>query len=79
MQPEDVRALKAFVASRRDASAHYDIAVGGSKRRDDWDKERAYIKSLAEAVSTWWIEYVPPDDLDKMQTSIARGPLRIDC
>jgi len=78
MLPEDVRALKEFVASQRGASAGYDISVGGSKRRGDWDEERAYIKSLAEVGSTWWIEYVPPDDLDKMQASIARGPLRID-
>lgn len=78
MQPEDVRALKAFVASRQGTSAHYDISVGGSPRREDWDEERAYIRSLAEAGSTWWIEYVPPDDLDKMRACINRGPLRID-
>jgi alkanesulfonate monooxygenase SsuD/methylene tetrahydromethanopterin reductase-like flavin-dependent oxidoreductase (luciferase family) len=78
MLPEDVRALKAFVASQRGTSAHYDISVGGSPRREDWDEERAYIESLAEAGSTWWIEYVPPDDLDKMRTCITRGPLRID-
>ncbi len=78
MLPEDVRALKALVASRRGTSAGYDISVGGSRRRDDWDEERAYIKSLAEAGSTWWIEYVPPDDLDKMRACIVRGPLWVD-
>ena len=78
MLPEDVRALKAFVASQRGASSAYDISVGGSKRREDWDEEREYIQSLAQAGATWWVEYVPPDDLDKMQASIARGPLRID-
>ena len=78
MTPEDVRALKALVESQRGASVRYDISVGGSKRREDWDEERAYIKSLAEAGITWWIEYVPPDDLDKMRACIARGPLRID-
>jgi alkanesulfonate monooxygenase SsuD/methylene tetrahydromethanopterin reductase-like flavin-dependent oxidoreductase (luciferase family) len=78
MLPEDVRALKAFVASQRGASTPYDISVGGSPRREDWDEERAYIRSLAEAGSTWWIEYVPPDDLDKMRACITRGPLRID-
>jgi alkanesulfonate monooxygenase SsuD/methylene tetrahydromethanopterin reductase-like flavin-dependent oxidoreductase (luciferase family) len=78
MMPEDIRALKAFVESQRGASSRYDISVGGSKRREDWDEERAYIKSLAEAGASWWIEYVPPDDLDKMRSAIARGPLRID-
>ena len=69
---------KAFVESQRGTSAHYDISVGGSPRREDWDEERAYIRSLAEVSSTWWIEYVPPDDLHKMRACIARGPLRID-
>jgi alkanesulfonate monooxygenase SsuD/methylene tetrahydromethanopterin reductase-like flavin-dependent oxidoreductase (luciferase family) len=78
MLPEDVRALKAFVASQRGASAPYDISVGGSPRREDWDEERAYIRSLAEAGSMWWIEYVPPDDLDKMRACITREPLQID-
>ena len=78
MLPEDVRTLKALVEGQRGASAYYDISVGGSPRRDDWDEERAYIKSLAEAGITWWIEYVPPDDLDKMRARTARGPLRID-
>jgi alkanesulfonate monooxygenase SsuD/methylene tetrahydromethanopterin reductase-like flavin-dependent oxidoreductase (luciferase family) len=78
MMPDDVRALKALVESQRGTSVRYDISVGGSKRREDWNKERAYIRSLAEAGITWWVEYVPPDDLDKMRASIARGPLRID-
>jgi alkanesulfonate monooxygenase SsuD/methylene tetrahydromethanopterin reductase-like flavin-dependent oxidoreductase (luciferase family) len=78
MMPEDVRTLKILVEGQQGASAPYDICVGGSKRRDDWDEERAYITSLAEAGITWWTEYVPPDDLDKMHASIARGPLRID-
>jgi hypothetical protein len=78
MQPEDILALKALVTSWRGTSAGYDISVGGSRRRNDWDEERAYIKSLAKAGSTWWIEYVPPDDLDKMRACVVRGPLRID-
>jgi len=78
MLPDDVGALKALVVSQRGASTLFDIAVGGSQRRADWDEERAYIQSLAEAGLTWWTEYVPPDDLDKMRACIARGPLRID-
>jgi hypothetical protein len=25
---------------------------------------------------TWWVEYVPPADLDDMRAAIKRGPLR---
>jgi alkanesulfonate monooxygenase SsuD/methylene tetrahydromethanopterin reductase-like flavin-dependent oxidoreductase (luciferase family) len=80
MMPDDVRALKAIVQRRRGSSAGYDIVVGGSPRRDDWDEERAYIRSLAEAGATWWLEYIPPNvgDLDVARAYIARGPLALD-
>jgi hypothetical protein len=78
MMPEDVRALKEFVMQNRTESGEYDIAVGGSMRRADWEEEREYISSLAEAGATWWVEYIPPDEEDFMRKCIARGPLRID-
>jgi alkanesulfonate monooxygenase SsuD/methylene tetrahydromethanopterin reductase-like flavin-dependent oxidoreductase (luciferase family) len=80
LTPEDVRGLKALVQGQRGASAGYDIAVGGSPRRPDREEERAYIRSVAEAGATWWIEYIPPDagDLEDVRAGIARGPLRID-
>ncbi len=78
MQPDDVRALKTFIEDRRLTSEPFDIAVGGSRRRDDWEEERAYIRSLAEAGMTWWIEYIPPDNLEAMRACVKRGPLRID-
>lgn len=80
MTPEDIRALKTLVQQQRGFFEGYDIAVGGSQRRADWDEERAYIRSLAEAGATWWVEYLPPDvgDLEIARAHIARGPLRID-
>ncbi len=78
MQPDDVRDLKTFVEANRATSGPFDIAVGGHRRRDGWEEERAHIWSLAKAGITWWIEYVPPDDLKVMRTCIERGPLRVD-
>jgi alkanesulfonate monooxygenase SsuD/methylene tetrahydromethanopterin reductase-like flavin-dependent oxidoreductase (luciferase family) len=83
MQPEDVRALKDYVAGERAAAGipetvPYQIVEGGSPRRDDWDQERAYIRALAEAGMTWWIEYVPPGDLEWMRSCVSREPLRIE-
>ncbi len=78
MTPGDVRALCSAVERARGTMDGYDIAVGGSHRRDDWDEERAYIRSLAGAGATWWCEYVPPASREVMHAAIARGPLRID-
>jgi alkanesulfonate monooxygenase SsuD/methylene tetrahydromethanopterin reductase-like flavin-dependent oxidoreductase (luciferase family) len=80
MSPENVRALKDFVASQRGPSEPYDIAVGGMPRRQDWEEERAYIRALAEAGATWWLEYIPPDTgaRSAVRACIERGPLRID-
>jgi alkanesulfonate monooxygenase SsuD/methylene tetrahydromethanopterin reductase-like flavin-dependent oxidoreductase (luciferase family) len=78
MQPGDVRDLKVFIEDNRAASGPFEIVVGGHRRRDDWEEERAHIRSLAEVGVTWWIEYVPPDDLGAMRACIERGPLRAD-
>ncbi len=78
MTPDDVRALKALVAERRPDAGAYDIAVGGSRRPKNVERERKRIRSLAEAGMTWWIEYVPPDKEKAMQRCIERGPLRVD-
>jgi hypothetical protein len=78
MTPEDIRQIKAFVASRRSASIPFDIVVGGRERRDDWDLERAHIRSVAEAGATWWVEHIEPADFDVMRAAIERGPLRVE-
>ena len=78
MTPEDLRFYKAFIDENRISREPFDICLGGSPRREDWEEEKAYIKSLAEAGMTWWSEYVPPDEPDQMRKCIERGPLRID-
>jgi alkanesulfonate monooxygenase SsuD/methylene tetrahydromethanopterin reductase-like flavin-dependent oxidoreductase (luciferase family) len=76
MMPEDVRALKTFLDGRRPVEGQYDIVIGGSERREDWDAEREHIRAVARAGATWWIEWVPPGDPEAMRAAIARGPLR---
>lgn len=81
MTPADVRALRADVDAHRSTQAPFDIALGGRHRGDDWEQERALIRSLAEAGATWWIEYLPPTlyrSPDEIREAIARGPLRIE-
>ena len=79
MTAEDIRALKAIVASQRGTLSGYDIVIGGEMRRPDWEAEREHIRSLAEAGATWWVEYLPPGlgDLTAARQAIQRGPLRI--
>jgi alkanesulfonate monooxygenase SsuD/methylene tetrahydromethanopterin reductase-like flavin-dependent oxidoreductase (luciferase family) len=80
MAPDDVRALKALVASRRNAATPFDIVLGGRHRADDWSHERAHMRAVAEAGATWWIEYLPPElgGLEQIRACIERGPLRIE-
>lgn len=80
MMPDDVRDLQALVRQYRGSLEGYDIAVGGNPRRDDWEEERGYIRSLAEVGVTWWVEYIPPDfgELEAVRAAISRGPLVID-
>jgi alkanesulfonate monooxygenase SsuD/methylene tetrahydromethanopterin reductase-like flavin-dependent oxidoreductase (luciferase family) len=80
MTPDDVRELKALAERQRPRSTPFDIALGGRQRDDDWDKERALIRSLAEAGGTWWVEYLSPQlgGVEELRACIERGPLRID-
>jgi alkanesulfonate monooxygenase SsuD/methylene tetrahydromethanopterin reductase-like flavin-dependent oxidoreductase (luciferase family) len=79
--PDEVRALKAFMDQQRSEQHRdgpYDIKLGGRSRSDDWEQDRALMRSLAEAGVTWWVEYVPAGELEGMRQSVLRGPLRID-
>jgi alkanesulfonate monooxygenase SsuD/methylene tetrahydromethanopterin reductase-like flavin-dependent oxidoreductase (luciferase family) len=78
MMPEDIRALKRFVETRRSDDAPYDIVAGGHPRDPDPDVQRNHIRAMAEAGVTWWSEWVPPDEPTVMRAAIERGPLRAE-
>lgn len=71
--PEEVRALKSFMESRREANTPYDIGLSPAR-----DEDPTLMKALAEAGMTWRIEYVPVGTLEQMRAGVACGPLRID-
>lgn len=54
----------------------FDIALGGRRRRDDERAERAYLREVAAAGATWWLEFVPAGEPAAMCAAVARGPLR---
>ncbi len=80
MSPEDVRALRAEVTRLRGEERPFDVALGGTLRGEDTEREREHIARVAEAGATWWIDYLPPQmgDLAAAQAFIAQGPLRAD-
>ncbi len=78
LTPDEVRDLRGRIEGRRTFATPFDVAIGGRSRGNDWEMERSYIRSLAEAGATWWMEGCPAADLDTMRATIARGPLRVD-
>ena len=74
---DEVRGLKGRIEGMRSTEGPFDVAIGGRSRGDDWEMERSYIRSLAEAGATWWMEGCPAADLSTMRAAIARGPLRV--
>lgn len=78
MQPEDIRALKAYVTNNRAGDAPYDICVGGRARPADWEQDREHIRRVAEAGATWWMEFIEPTSQEKTRQGILNGPLRFE-
>lgn len=73
LSPDDVRAIRANAGDRP-----YDVAVGGAPRREDWDEQREYVRAVAGAGATWFVEWVPPAGAATMREAVERGPLRVD-
>jgi alkanesulfonate monooxygenase SsuD/methylene tetrahydromethanopterin reductase-like flavin-dependent oxidoreductase (luciferase family) len=72
LAPAEVRELRERAGDRE-----WTIAVGGWKRRDDWDEEREQIRGVSEAGADWWVEWVEPADRATMTAAVERGPLRV--
>jgi hypothetical protein len=54
---------------------HFDVCVGGRKRRDG---DHEWLTELAAAGTTWWTGYVPEQDRSTMRETVRGVPLRID-
>jgi hypothetical protein len=78
IEADDIRGILALVARERGTTEGYTVCVGGSRPDPDRERQRAHIRSLAEAGATWWNDWIPPCDLVETREIIRRGPLRID-
>lgn len=78
MTADDVHALVAWIAQERGTLEGFDVCIGGFERGPDTERERAYVRSVAEVGATWCQEWVPLGELERTREAISRGPLRID-
>ncbi len=81
LTPEDVRAMKAYIAERR--TEPMDIIAEGETPGDDSAKAKSILRSWADAGATWWIEArwtEPRTDagLKAIQRRIQQGPAHLD-
>lgn len=80
--PDEVRAMKAYVAASRAETTPFDIVVEGSTPGDDAGKAAAMVRPYADAGATWWIEasWDAPRDAEGQRQVFQRarqGPPRI--
>ncbi len=76
--PDEVAAVKAYIAQPRDQPAPFDIVVLLWSEGDGSEAEHAETAAYAAAGVTWWLEDLPPDrfSLPAAQERIRRGPPR---
>jgi hypothetical protein len=72
-----VREARAFLDGQRVGDGPFDLAIGGTRRGADWERERRLMAAVAEAGATWWEEWIPPGDPADVRAAVARGPLRV--
>jgi len=81
--PDDIRAIKQYVAANRTATTPFDIVMEGETPGDDRVQAAAIADKWADAGATWWIEtrWELPRDVDQVQEvrkRILQGPPRAE-
>ncbi len=77
--PDDIRAIRDYVATRRTEATPFDIVVEGVTPGDDPARAADMVRPWAEAGATWWIEamWESPDrpvTLDDVRRRAQQGP-----
>jgi len=77
--PDDIRAMKAYIAEHRTPTTPFDIVWEGETPGDDYNEARDIIKPYVDAGITWWMESRwSTEDIDVVRTRIRQGPPRIN-
>src|SRR3954469_19093715 len=74
--PEDIRAMKAYIEANRTETTPFDIIADGETPGDAPAQAAAIVRPWAEAGATWWIEAMwgtmdRPDGLELVRRRIA--------
>ncbi len=79
IEPEDIRAIAAYVAERRSATTPFDIVWEGETPGDKPDEAAEIVRPWAQAGATWWMEtrWSSETPLEAVRERIRQGPPRI--
>ncbi len=83
MTPDDVKAMREYVATHRRETTPFDIVTEGRTPGDDRATAISIVRPWIDAGATWWIEAMwaapdQPTDLDAVQRRIRQGPPRVE-
>jgi hypothetical protein len=77
--PDDIRAMKAYIAEHRTQATPFDIVWEGETPGNNRNEAGDIIKPYVDAGITWWMESRwSIEDIDVVRTRIRQGPPRID-
>jgi hypothetical protein len=78
--PEDIQAMKAYIAEHRAQTTPFDIIWEGETPADDREQAKSLVRPWADAGASWWMEsrWGSPVRLDETRTRIRQGPPRIE-
>jgi hypothetical protein len=76
IQPDDIRAMKAYVEQHRTQTTPFDIIMEGRTANAQRAEQEAKIRPFIEAGATWWIEnmWTEPNELSDVRARIRQGP-----
>lgn len=78
VMPDDIRAIKAYVAEHRALSTPFDIIVEGETPGAQPEQAAEMVRPFAEAGATWWTEARwGGNPLAEVRARIQQGPPRI--
>lgn len=80
LTPDDLRAMRAYVAERRTLTTPFDVVVEGTTPGHDPTQAAAQVRPWAEAGATWWLEaiWTGPNGPDDLRARLRQGPPRVD-
>lgn len=77
--PEEITAIRDWVAEHRESMDGYDVVIEGVSPANDPEWVDAELRPLADAGTTWWIEsrWEAPNDVDTLLERIRQGPPKL--